>query len=80
MIGTSKCVLQSVSDTLLVCITGLNAAGSYPIVVQVIPNGYANINIMFKYNLIVSSISPNEGYLLLAHLKNSLLISIIIFR
>ena len=39
----------------------MNAAGSYPVSVQVFSKGYANSNLIFTYSLVISDISAIEG-------------------
>ncbi len=60
-IGISQCTVQNISDNQIQCITGVNSAGSYSILVQVIANGYSNTNINFTYNLNFTSISLNQS-------------------
>ena len=61
MIGTAICEVTNFTDNQISCITGSNAAGSYPLIVQILPNGYANMNFYFIYNLSISSISNVQG-------------------
>ena len=63
MIGSASCFLNSVSNIQINCTTGISVAGSYAVLVKSIFNGNSNANIMFLYNLIVTTISVNEGNL-----------------
>ena len=69
MIGFASCTVNSVTNSQIICTIGLNAAGSFPVIVQVLPNGYANMDITFDYYLNVSSFSPLEGRSVKTYLK-----------
>ena len=60
-IGDSQCNVQNITDNQIQCTTGVNYARSYPILVQVIANGYSNTNVNFTYNLSLASISSNQS-------------------
>ena len=49
------------SNNQINCTTGTNAAGSYPLYVQVFSNGFSNKKIIFTYNLAINSISSVSG-------------------
>ena len=62
----SICSVISSSPTSITCTLGPNFAGSYPITVQVVGNGYArpaNTTLQFKYTLIATSVAPSSGSL-----------------
>ena len=61
MIDSSPCTIQNINNTQIICKAGAHKAGSYPLVVQVSSNGYTDSNNIFTYNLVVNSISSQEG-------------------
>ena len=61
-IGGSGCVISAVSDTSISCNIGANPAGSYSVIVLINGKGFANKDITFLYNLVLSSLSSTEGY------------------
>ncbi len=56
-----ECIVQSSSITEIACILGENAAGSYSILLEIQPFGYANKDKTFNYDLIVDSLSNDQG-------------------
>ena len=62
-VGNSSCTIVSVSSTQITCNLGDNSAGTYPVIVLINNLGYANNDVMFKYDLAVESLSSSEGIL-----------------
>ncbi|CAF0756351.1 unnamed protein product [Brachionus calyciflorus] len=60
-IGGSICEVTSSTETEIKCTLGLNSAGDYPVILSVDPKGLAANNTIFKYSLIVSTISPTQS-------------------
>ena len=61
MIGTSSCSVQSLTSTQIVCNLGQNAAGTYPVLVQITDQGYSNSYSSFTYDLTIISLSSSQG-------------------
>lgn len=61
LVGSSPCLVQSISSTQVVCILGQSAAGSFPVQVQITDLGYSNANVLFTYDLTLVSLSNVQG-------------------
>ncbi len=61
LIGTVECNVQSTSTSEITCTLGENAAASYTILVKIEPYGYGNKDKIFSYNLVVDSLSNDQG-------------------
>ena len=61
LIGKSSCSIQSLTSTVIVCNLGQNAAGTYPVLVQITDQGYSNSYSSFTYDLTVTSLSSSQG-------------------
>ncbi|XP_053190049.1 fibrocystin-L-like [Scomber japonicus] len=55
------CSVSSVSNTQVQCTVGNNPGGSYPVMLRHHVKGYAQSEVMFTYELTLSSVQPNEG-------------------
>uniref|UniRef100_A0A8C5QTU9 Fibrocystin-L n=1 Tax=Leptobrachium leishanense TaxID=445787 RepID=A0A8C5QTU9_9ANUR len=59
-IGGTQCNITNINDTELQCIIGDHPGGTYPVRLQNV-KGYARSSANFKYELTLSSVSPNQG-------------------
>uniref|UniRef100_A0A8C5WI58 Fibrocystin-L n=1 Tax=Leptobrachium leishanense TaxID=445787 RepID=A0A8C5WI58_9ANUR len=59
-IGGTQCNISNVKDTELQCTVGDHPGGTYPVRLQN-EKGYARTSANFKYELTLSSVSPNQG-------------------
>ncbi|XP_050924319.1 LOW QUALITY PROTEIN: PKHD1 like 1, tandem duplicate 1 [Lates calcarifer] len=55
------CNVSTVSDTQVQCTAGDNPGGAYPVMLHHQVTGHAQSNVMFTYELTLSSVLPNEG-------------------
>ncbi|XP_042362122.1 fibrocystin-L-like [Plectropomus leopardus] len=55
------CVVSAVSDTQVQCTAGDNPGGAYTVMLHHQVKGYAESDVMFNYELTLSSVQPNEG-------------------
>ncbi|XP_029299003.1 LOW QUALITY PROTEIN: PKHD1 like 1, tandem duplicate 1 [Cottoperca gobio] len=62
-INQVPCVVSTVSDSQVQCTAGDNPGGAYPVVLHHQVKGHAQSNVMFTYELTLSSVQPNEGSL-----------------
>ncbi|XP_026156055.1 fibrocystin-L-like [Mastacembelus armatus] len=60
-INNVPCNVSAVSDTQVQCTAGDNPGGTYPVILQHKVKGYAQSNVLFKYELTLSSVQPSEG-------------------
>ncbi|KAM6899772.1 PKHD1 like 1, tandem duplicate 1 [Xenentodon cancila] len=60
-INDVPCNVTSVFDTHLECTAGNNPGGEFPVVLHHQVKGYAQSDVMFKYELTLSNVQPNEG-------------------
>ncbi|XP_071356429.1 PKHD1 like 1, tandem duplicate 1 [Trachinotus anak] len=55
------CNVSTVSDTQVQCTAGDNPGGTYPVMLHHKVKGHAQSDVMFTYELTLSSVQPNEG-------------------
>ncbi|XP_076610974.1 PKHD1 like 1, tandem duplicate 1 [Chaetodon auriga] len=55
------CNVSSVTDTQVQCTAGNNPGGAYPVVLHHQVKGRAQSDVMFTYELTLSSVQPNQG-------------------
>ena len=60
-IGDSTCAIVTVSSSSITCTVGADPAGNQPVLVSVATLGTSNANILFTYNLQLTSALPAEG-------------------
>ena len=60
-IGGTICAIGMITATSITCTVGAGQAGSQPVVVLVATVGTSNANILFTYNLQITSALPAEG-------------------
>ncbi len=63
-IGNSSCEIISINDTEIECDLSLNGAGNYPVIVKIDNNGVSNNDKLFKFELIITSLSNSNGIFL----------------
>uniref|UniRef100_A0A8C5R062 PKHD1 like 1 n=1 Tax=Leptobrachium leishanense TaxID=445787 RepID=A0A8C5R062_9ANUR len=59
-IGGTQCNITNIEDTKLQCIIDDHLGGTYPVRLKNV-KGYARTSASFKYELTLSSVSPNQG-------------------
>ncbi|MBN3294523.1 PKHL1 protein, partial [Polypterus senegalus] len=60
-IGDVPCIVETVSDSQVLCSVGSHSGGSFPIVLRHAVLGYASSSVSFEYELLITSVTPNEG-------------------
>ncbi|XP_044027924.1 LOW QUALITY PROTEIN: PKHD1 like 1, tandem duplicate 1 [Siniperca chuatsi] len=55
------CNVSTVSNTQVQCTAGDNPGGAYPVMLHHQVKGHAQSDVMFRYELTLSSVQPNEG-------------------
>ncbi|XP_028646735.2 PKHD1 like 1, tandem duplicate 1 [Erpetoichthys calabaricus] len=60
-IGDVPCIVEAVSDSQVLCTVGSHSGGSFPIVLRHAVLGYASSSVSFEYELLITSVTPNEG-------------------
>lgn len=63
-IGNSSCEIISINDTEIECDLSQNGAGNYPVIVKIDNNGVSNNDKLFKFELIITSLSNSNGIFL----------------
>ncbi|NP_001123871.1 PKHD1 like 1, tandem duplicate 2 isoform 1 precursor [Danio rerio] len=60
-IDSVACNISSITDTQLLCTVGEHAGGTFPVMFNHQVKGYALTQSVFKYELLLTGITPNEG-------------------
>lgn len=61
MISSAQCNVTKVNDTVLQCIVGDHAGGTFPVTMHHKTKGFAMSTVVFKYPLTIDSIHPSQG-------------------
>lgn len=56
-----QCNVTKVNDTVLQCIVGDHAGGTFPVTMHHKTKGFAMSAVVFKYPLTIDSIHPSQG-------------------
>ncbi|NP_001305057.1 PKHD1 like 1, tandem duplicate 1 isoform X1 [Danio rerio] len=60
-IDSVACNISSITDTQLLCTVGEHAGGTFPVLFNHQVKGYALTQSVFKYELLLTGVTPNEG-------------------
>lgn len=61
MISNMQCNVTMVNDTVLRCIVGDHAGGTFPVMMHHKTKGFAMSTVVFKYPLTIDNIHPSQG-------------------
>lgn len=61
IVGQTRCLVSSSTDTEVVCQLESSSAGAYPVQLSRLNQGYSNKNVLFKFELKITSLSQYQG-------------------